>query len=147
MTPNELTHNATSDHENRPMAPLAAVTFTVDSSGNITGDADACEGDSFAVNNAPNETYTGAIYAVHVNGNVNKTQQLITQNSSSMAVGTTYTLKRHTNAHTYTITSIQPTNALTGQPMDTTNGTLRVGSGGTDDDDGDDDGHDSGGHQ
>jgi len=147
MTPNELTHNATSDHENRPMAPLAAVTFTVDSSGNITGTADACADDSFAVNNAPNETYTGAIYAVHVNGNVNKTKQLV--GYDSMVVGTPYTLKHHTEAHDYTITSTPPTGAAGVGPTATDNGTLRVGSGGTDDDDddGDDDGHDSGGHQ
>jgi len=151
MTPNELTHNATGDRENRPTASLdtaATVTFTVDSSGNITPTTlqRANPGDCIVVNNAAGNTFTGAIYAVR--DGKNKTQQLVGQ--SSMTVGTTYTIKSDARNHSYTITSTAP-GAAVGRPTTTDNGTLRVGSGGTgvpgDDDGDDDDGHGSGGHQ
>jgi hypothetical protein len=64
-----------------------------------------------------------------------------------MTVGTTYTIKTDARNHSYSITSTQPANDITGTPQ-STDGTLRVGSGGQGgDDDAEGDGHGGGGHQ
>lgn len=112
-------------------------TFTVDSSGNVTGDDTAKVGDSLVVNNAPGSSYTGSIYAVR--DDKNKTSQLVGANTSSLAVGTTYTIAPTAKSHTFKITTTAPSSTMTtSAPLTTTNGTLHVGSGGNDD--GDDDG-------
>lgn len=118
---------------------MSTVTFTVDNSGNITGDYtgtnSAKNGDTLQVNNATGSSYSGSIYAAR--DNKNKTHQLVGQDS--MAAGGSYTIRGAAKGYTFSITTTDPSSTMTtGAPLTTTNGTLHVGSGGNDD--GDDDG-------
>lgn len=146
MTTNELTHNADDHDQKRNTMPLGTpttVTFTVDSDGNIGGGRQkAAAGDSFIVSLASGSPYSGSVYAKRDVGNIwkNKTDQLIGSSATTITVGTTYTIQSGAKGHSFVISTVAPSASASGR-LDTTNGTLHVGSGNNDDNDGGDGDH------